>query len=339
MKSGNSTDIAVLGAGSWGTTLAVLLARKGYRVGLWAHRAVFAEELQRERRNQRYLPGVVFPDTLLIAPGLLPLIEDAGMIVTAVPSQALRETVRKFASCPLEAKILVNVAKGIEIDTGKRMSEILLEELPTIAPSRVTALYGPSHAEEVCRDQPTTVVASSPSLATAETVQEVFHTNRFRVYVNTDLVGVEIAGSVKNIIAIAAGISDGLGFGDNAKAALITRGMAEISRLCLQLGGDPVTVSGLSGIGDLVVTCLSQHSRNRYVGQELGRGRSLQEITNSMNMIAEGVFSTKAVHALSQAVGVEMPITAAVHGMLFEAKPAQQAILELMNRDPKQERD
>ncbi len=332
-------NIAVLGAGSWGTTLAVLLAKKGYQVRLWAHRPEFAFMLDAERQNLRYLKGVPFPDTLQVTHHLPLLITWAEMIVTAVPSQALRETIVGFRNASLAGKIVVNVAKGIEIGTGKRMSEVLLEVLSDLQPSQVAALYGPSHAEEVSKDQPTTVVASSPSLATAETVQEIFHTNRFRVYVNTDIIGVEIAGSVKNIIAIAAGISDGLGFGDNAKAAIITRGLTEISRLCSKLGGDAVTISGLSGIGDLVVTCLSQHSRNRYVGEEIGRGRTLEEIISSMNMIAEGVHSSRAVYDLSRSVGVEMPITKAVYEMLFETKPAQQAILELMNRDRKQERD
>ncbi len=219
------------------------------------------------------------------------------------------------------------------------MSEVLLEVLPGIQVSQIAALYGPSHAEEVSKEQPTTVVASSPLLETAEKVQDAFHTNMFRVYVNTDIIGVEIAGSVKNIIAIAAGISDGIGFGDNAKAAIITRGMAEISRLCLKLGGDPLTISGLSGIGDLVVTCLSRHSRNRYVGEEIGRGRPLDDVISQMNMIAEGVHTSKAVFELSRRVGVEMPITKAVYEMLFKGKPVQQAILDLMTRDPKQERD
>jgi len=331
-------NIAVLGAGSWGTTLAVLLANKGYHVRLWAHRPEFAALLEAERENTRYLKGVHFPDTLRVVDHLRNLVAWSEMIVTAVPSQALRETVLGFNDLPLDGKIIVNVAKGIEIGTGKRMSEVLLEVLPALQVSQVAALYGPSHAEEVSRQQPTTVVASSQSLQTAEKVQEVFHTHKFRVYVNTDIIGVEIAGSVKNIIAIAAGISDGIGFGDNAKAAIITRGMAEISRLCLKLGGDPVTISGLAGIGDLVVTCLSRHSRNRYVGEEVGRGRLLDEIISQMNMVAEGVHTSKAVYELSRAVGVEMPITQAVYEMLFEGKPAEKAILDLMTRDPKQER-
>ena len=331
-------NIAVLGAGSWGTTLAVLLAKKGYQVRLWAHRPEFAAQLEAERENSRYLKGIHFPDNLHVVDHLRNLAAWSQMIVTAVPSQALRETLLGFSDLPLEGKILVNVAKGIEIGTGKRMSEVLLEVLPALHVSQVAALYGPSHAEEVSKEQPTTVVASSQSLQTAEKVQEIFHTNTFRVYVNTDIIGVEIAGSVKNIIAIAAGISDGIGFGDNAKAAIITRGLAEISRLCLKLGGDPLTIAGLSGIGDLVVTCLSRHSRNRYVGEEIGRGRSLDEVISQMNMVAEGVHTSKAVYELSRAVGVEMPITQAVYEMLFEGKPAEQAILDLMTRDPKQER-
>jgi glycerol-3-phosphate dehydrogenase (NAD(P)+) len=329
--------ITVLGAGSWGTTLAVLLAGKGHEVKLWAHRPEFARLLEAERENRRYLNGVVFPETLHVVEDLHGSVLTAEIIVTAVPSQALRETAAAFADVPLDGKIIVNVAKGIELKSGKRMSEVLLETLPGIVPSQVAVLYGPSHAEEVARRQPTTVVACSPSEKTALRVQEAFHTSFFRVYVNTDLVGVEIAGSVKNIIAIAAGISDGLGFGDNAKAAIITRGLAEISRLSSRLGGDPVTMSGLSGIGDLVVTCLSRHSRNRYVGEQIGKGRKLDEVISEMNMIAEGVLTSKAVVELSGRIGVEMPITSAVYQMLFEGKPPQQATMDLMTREPKSE--
>ncbi|NTU93626.1 MAG: NAD(P)H-dependent glycerol-3-phosphate dehydrogenase [Chlorobiaceae bacterium] len=329
--------IAVLGAGSWGTTLAVLLAAKGHDVRLWAHRPEFARALELERENKRYLKGVRFPPSLHVLESLHDTVRDAAMIVTAVPSQALRQTATAFADVPLDGKIIVNVAKGIELGSGKRMSEVLLESLPGLALSQVAVLYGPSHAEEVAHEQPTTVVACSTSEATARAVQEAFHNRFFRVYINTDLVGVEIAGSVKNIIAIAAGISDGLGFGDNAKAAIITRGLAEISRLSARLGADPVTMSGLSGIGDLVVTCLSRHSRNRYVGEQIGKGRKLDEVISEMNMIAEGVLTSRAVAELSSRLGVEMPITRAVYEMLFENKPAQQATLDLMTREPKSE--
>jgi len=329
--------ISVLGAGSWGTTLAMLLASKGHEVLLWAHRPEFARALESERENRRYLKGVRFPDSLHVVENLHDAVRASAMIVTAVPSQALRETATAFTGLSLEGKIIVNVAKGIELGSGKRMSEVLLESLPGLHPSQVAVLYGPSHAEEVVHEQPTTVVACSASEQTALTVQEAFHTRIFRVYTTTDLIGVEIAGSVKNIIAIAAGISDGLGFGDNAKAAIITRGLAEISRLSARLGADPVTMSGLSGIGDLVVTCLSKHSRNRYVGEQIGKGRKLDEVTGEMNMVAEGVLTSRAVVELSKRLGVEMPITRAVYEMLFEGKPAQQAILELMDREPKPE--
>ena len=329
--------ITIYGAGSWGTTLAVLLATKGHEVQLWAHRAEFARALEAERENKRYLKGIIFPPSLHVVEGLLDVVREAEIIVTAVPSQALRETAAAFADVPLDGKIIVNVAKGIELKSGKRMSQVLLETLPGLTPSQVAVLYGPSHAEEVAREQPTTVVACSSSEQTALRVQAAFHTSFFRVYVNTDMIGVEVAGSVKNIIAIAAGISDGLGFGDNAKAAIITRGLAEISRLSAKLGAEPVTMSGLSGIGDLVVTCLSRHSRNRYVGEQIGKGRKLEEVISEMNMIAEGVLTSRAVMELSTRLCVDMPITRAVYEMLFEGKPAQQAILELMAREPKAE--
>ncbi len=329
--------ITVLGAGSWGTTLAVLLAQKGYAVSLWAHRPDFAEELSRSRENVRYLPGAVFPESLGIAGDIREAVAAADVIVAAVPSQAVRETMQLLSGMNLEGKLIVNVAKGIELGSGKRLSEVILETLPELDPSMVAVLYGPSHAEEVSGQQPTTVVAASSSPDTAKRVQEIFHTRMFRVYVNTDIVGVEIAGSVKNIIAIAAGIADGIGFGDNAKAAIITRGLAEISRLSEAMGGDPMTVSGLSGIGDLVVTCLSKHSRNRYVGEQIGKGRSLEDVISHMNMVAEGVLTTKAVVELSDRLGVDMPITRTVYAMLFEQKPVEEAILDLMTRDPKPE--
>ncbi len=329
--------ITILGAGSWGTTLAVLLAGKGFRVGLWSHREDFARELERTRQNVRYLRGISLPEVIRIDSNILKAVEGADMVVTAVPSQALRETLSLLRDSSLEGTIMVNVAKGIELDTGKRLSEVILDVLPQVRPDRVAVLYGPSHAEEVSEKQPTTVVAASSSIETAEKVQEAFHTSSFRVYVNTDIVGVEVAGSVKNIIAIAAGISDGLGFGDNAKAAIITRGLAEISRLAVSLGGDPMTVSGLSGIGDLVVTCLSRHSRNRYVGEQIGKGKRLDEVISQMKMVAEGVSTTEAVVALSKKLDVDMPITLAVYEMLFENKPAEEAILDLMTREPKQE--
>jgi len=331
------SSIAVLGAGSWGTTLAVLLAKKGYSVTLWAHRPDVARQLQKDRVNHRYLQGVDFPDTLVVSADLHGAVRTAGMVVIAVPAQAVRETVCQLQDDHVGGKLFVNVSKGIEAGSGLLMSQVLKAALPSLPESNIAALYGPSHAEEVSQGQPTTVVAASSSEACAETVQQVFHTALFRVYVNTDIVGVEVGGSVKNIIAIAAGISDGIGYGDNAKAAIITRGLAEISRLSVAMGGDPMTQSGLSGIGDLVVTCLSRHSRNRFVGEQVGKGKSLDQVLSEMDMIAEGVETTRAVYELGRKLGVDMPITSNVYEVLFMQKPLQEAIMDLMTRDPKAE--
>ncbi|MCS7013378.1 MAG: NAD(P)H-dependent glycerol-3-phosphate dehydrogenase [Chloroherpetonaceae bacterium] len=330
------SDIAVLGAGSWGTTLAVLLAEKGYRVFLWAHRKEFAEELSRTRENRRYLAGITLPDTIDIS-SEIERAQAAQIIVVATPSQAVRETLSHLDAQKVAGAIFVNVSKGIEIGTGMRMSEVTQSVLPTVPLAHITALYGPSHAEEVSRHQPTTVVAASVSKDTAKYVQDVFRTPMFRVYANTDLIGVEIAGSVKNIMAIAAGIADGIGYGDNAKAAIITRGLAEVTRLGVRLGANPRTFSGLAGVGDLVVTCSSKHSRNRYVGEQIGKGKTLEQVLSEMVMVAEGISTTKAVYELAQKLGVEMPITAAVYEMLFHRKNPTELVYELMTREPKEE--
>jgi len=255
----------------------------------------------------------------------------------ATPAQAVREILMQLKAHPFNNTIFVNVSKGIELGTGMRMSEVTQSALPQVKIEQIAALYGPSHAEEVSRHQPTTVVAASVSKETAKYVQETFRTAMFRVYINTDLVGVEIAGSVKNIMAIAAGIADGIGYGDNAKAAIVTRGLAEISRLGVRLGANPLTFSGLAGIGDLVVTCSSKHSRNRYVGEQIGKGKTLEQILSEMVMVAEGISTTKAVYELSQKLGVEMPITAAVYEMLFHRKNPNELVYELMTREPKEE--
>ncbi len=331
-----SISIAVLGAGSWGSTLAILLAEKGHQVFLWAHRKEFADELNATHENKRYLSGVRIPDTIEISSDIHRA-ADADMIVVATPSQAVRETLTHLKSYPFNHVTFVNVSKGIELGTGMRMSEVTQSTLPQVRLEQIAALYGPSHAEEVSRHQPTTVVAASISKDTARKVQDVFRTTMFRVYANADLVGVEIAGSVKNIMAIAAGIADGIGYGDNAKAAIITRGLAEVTRLGMRLGAKPLTFSGLAGIGDLVVTCSSKHSRNRYVGEQIGRGKTLEQIQSEMVMIAEGVPTTKAVYELSQKLGVEMPITTAVYEMLFLKKDPTQLVYELMTREPKDE--
>ncbi|KER10590.1 MAG: glycerol-3-phosphate dehydrogenase [[Candidatus Thermochlorobacteriaceae] bacterium GBChlB] len=328
--------ISVLGAGSWGTTLAILLAEKQHSVSLWTHRPEFAQTLQSARENVRYLKGVSIPDTVFVTPELHAA-ESAEMIVVATPSQAVRETLMRLRDVKLNAPVVVCVSKGIEVGTGMRMSEVIRHTLPAIHQEQIVSLYGPSHAEEVSRKQPTTVVAASTSLQTARYVREAFLTPMFRVYSNPDLVGVEIAGSIKNIMAIAAGMVDGLGYGDNAKAALVTRGLAEIARLGAKFGANPLTFSGLAGIGDLIVTCGSKHSRNRFVGEQIGKGKTLKQVLEEMVMIAEGITTTKAAFELSQKLGVEMPITASVYEILFNDKSPRQALLDLMTRDPKDE--
>lgn len=330
-------NITVLGAGSWGTTLAILLAEKGFPVTLWAHRPEFAKELQEKRENTRYLKGIRFPENLLVTNDESAAAGTAKLIVVATPAQAVRETLERIRHLAFKDTVFVDVAKGIEVHTDLRMSEVIEQVLPQVPDEKVAILYGPSHAEEVSLKQPTTVVVSSHCMETARFVQDTFMTPMFRVYVNSDVVGVEIAGSVKNVMAIAAGIADGLGYGDNAKAAIITRGLAEISRLAMKLGANPLTFSGLAGIGDLIVTCASRHSRNRRVGELIGKGMKLEDILKDMVMVAEGIETTKAVMELSKKLGIEMPITQAVYEMLFKNKPVKQAVLDLMTRDPKNE--
>jgi len=330
--------ISVLGAGSWGTTIAVLLADKGYNVTMWAYKQDIAETLQADRENVGFLKGVRFPDNLIVTHNHAEAVESSNLIVIAIPSQAIRECLTEFAPLINPKDILiVNLSKGIEVESGLRMSEVIHEVLPTISSENIITLYGPSHAEEVSLKQPTTVVASCICEETAKKVQDIFMTTMLRVYINDDPVGVEIGGSVKNIMAIAAGISDGLGYGDNAKAAIITRGLAEITRFGIKLGAKPETFSGLAGVGDLVVTCSSRHSRNRKVGEMIGQGKTLPEILENMMMVAEGIETTRAVTNLSKKIGVDMPITLSVYDMLFHNKPVQEAVLELMTRDPKPE--
>lgn len=259
------------------------------------------------------------------------------MVVVATPSHAVRQLAERMRPYVTAGMILVSVTKGIEASTLKTVTQILAETLPQLPETQLCVLHGPSHAEEVARHLPTTVVAASREIETAQTVQERFMTPMFRVYTNTDLVGVEIAGAVKNVLAIAAGICDGLELGDNTKAALITRGLAEMARLGIAMGASPLTFAGLAGIGDLVVTCMSRHSRNRYVGEQIGRGRPLEAVLAEMPMVAEGVRTTRAVHALAQHHQVEMPISTAVYEVLFAGKTPQQAVLELMTRSAKEE--
>lgn len=329
--------IAVLGAGSWGTTLAVLLSNNSHTVSLWAHRKDHADELLRSRENKRLLPGILLPPGITVTNTLTQSIDEAEMVVAAIPAQFLRATAEQLSGRNFRNTVIVNVAKGIENSTLMTMSDVLSDVLPTVNPGNLATLSGPSFAEEVARKVPTAVVAASSSEQTAKLVQQVFMTPYFRVYSSNDIKGVELAGSVKNVIAIGAGIADGAGFGDNTKAAIMTRATAELSRLGRCFGADPMTFAGLSGIGDLIATCMSRHSRNRHVGEEIGKGRKLNDILREMVMVAEGVASTRSVRDLGRRYDVELPIVNEVYEVLFEGKDPITATADLMTRGAKGE--
>lgn len=338
MPTLTDAPIAVLGAGSWGTALAYSLAAAGgHAVRLWARRAELAEAIRTTRVNTDYLPGVRLPHDVFVTNDPREAVEGCRLVVFATPSQAVRGVAERVAGGLGPEHVIVSVAKGIEVGTLLTTTGVLRETLPEVDPGRIGVLYGPSHAEEVAARCPTTVVIAMPDLGTAHAVQRAFITDTFRVYVNLDLVGVEIAGSVKNVMALAAGMADGLGLGDNAKAALVTRGLAEITRLGMALGAEPTTFGGLAGLGDLVVTCFSRHSRNRYFGEQIGRGRTMEEVEAEMKMVAEGVRTTLSVRALAAREGVEMPITEAVYHILFEHLRPEDAVYELMTRAAKRE--
>jgi glycerol-3-phosphate dehydrogenase (NAD(P)+) len=321
--------IQVVGAGGWGLALARLLALNGHEVRLWCRDEDNPDALRESRQNPVLLPGVLLPESVDVCGYVDP---DVEIAVLAVPSHAMRAVAGGY---PLSPKtIRVSVAKGIENGTLARMSQVLEET----AAGPVVALSGPSHAEEVARDLPASVVAAGKDAAACATVQRAFMSPVFRVYTSPDLVGVELGGSLKNVIAIAAGACDGLGLGDNAKAALITRGLAEIARLGVAMGADPLTFSGLSGMGDLIVTCASRHSRNRAVGEKIAQGSSLEKILSSSPMVAEGVRTTRSAWDLSSRYGVEMPIAGAVYSVLFEGADVREAVTGLMTREAKPER-
>lgn len=329
--------IGVLGAGGWGTTLAILLNTNGHNVTLYEYKPDYAEILRQKRINEIYLPGIIIPDEIEITSNLDEAVHQKHFIVLAIPTQYLRSVIEKIDFNLIKNSILVNVAKGIEISTLKRVSEIINDVFPEISEEQISTLSGPSHAEEVARKIPTAVVVGSKSIETAKFVQNEFMNPYFRVYATTDIVGVELGGSLKNVIAIGAGICDGAGFGDNTKAAIMTRGIAEISRLGVALGARPETFSGLSGIGDVIVTCMSKYSRNRYVGEQIGKGKKLKEILAEMEMVAEGVPTAKSVYLLSQKTKVDVPICTEVYKVLYEDKDPILATTDLMTRQPKEE--
>jgi glycerol-3-phosphate dehydrogenase (NAD(P)+) len=328
--------VTVLGAGSWGTTLALVLNQNNHLVTCWSFDKNDIESIKKTKENKKFLPGINIPASINFTNDLQASIKSAEVIVVAIPSHAVRSVVQ---SIDLSAKInliWINVAKGIENKTLLRVSEVI-EEVGRVSPENIAVLFGPSHAEEVSREIPTAIVSASKNQETATLVQHLFMTSYFRVYANLDIIGVELGGALKNIIAVAAGICDGAGFGDNTKAALITRGLVEINRLGVKMGAKPDTFAGLSGMGDLIVTCMSQHSRNRYVGEQIGKGRTLKEVLDDMVMVAEGVKTTASAYELSKKEDVEMPITEQVYKTLFEGKPPAEAMKDLMTRASKLE--
>ncbi|MGJ7919973.1 NAD(P)H-dependent glycerol-3-phosphate dehydrogenase [Neobacillus sp. LXY-4] len=324
--------VAVIGAGSWGTALALVLADNGHEVRLWGHNEAQIEEINQFHTNKKYLPEILLPDTIKGYSSLAEALEGLELIVLAVPTKAIREVLRNIIEVRTEPLTVVHVSKGIEPDSLLRISEIIEQEMPQHLLKDVVVLSGPSHAEEVSLRHPTTVAVSSKNMDAAEAVQDLFINNNFRVYTNPDIIGVEIGGALKNIIALAAGISDGLGFGDNAKAALMTRGLAEIARLGTKMGANPLTFSGLAGIGDLIVTCTSVHSRNWRAGNLLGKGQSLDEVLENMGMVVEGVRTTKAAYQLSQKYDVSMPISNVLYNLLFNNINPNDAVESLMGR-------
>lgn len=321
--------IGVIGAGSWGTALAWLLANNGHQVTVWSHRKEEAELLEEKREHVSKLPGVKLQKSILFTWEIEKAVVDKDLLVLAVPSTAVRSTVKKIAPYVSPDLPVVNVAKGIEEKTLMTLSQVIEEELPTV---KVVVLSGPSHAEEVGKGLPTTCVIGSREKQTAEEMQEVFMSPVFRVYTSPDVQGIELGAALKNVIALAAGIADGLGYGDNTKAALITRGIAEITRLGIAMGSQPETFSGLSGIGDLIVTCASVHSRNRGAGVLIGKGYSMEEAMKKVKMVVEGVYSAKAALALSEKYHIEMPIITEVNHVLFDGKNPKDAVNDLMIR-------
>ena len=330
-------SIGVIGAGSWGTTLADMLAKKGHRVTLWAYEKELVSEMQADRENSIYLPGIKLADDLSVTDSLEEAVRNKELLLFVVPTQVLRRVLVDAVAHIAPDSIIVSASKGIEVGSLKLVSQIYEESLPEALYRRFAVLSGPSFAREVALEMPTAVVAAAADPLVAKGVQDIFNCRFFRVYTNSDLVGVELGGAVKNVIAIAAGIADGLGFGSNTRAAIITRGLAEIARLGQALGARSETFAGLAGMGDLVLTCTGDLSRNRSVGIQLGQGRTLTEILAEMRMVAEGVKTTESTCLLAWKLGVEMPIAFKVNEILYHDRPARDAVIELMSRDLKAE--
>lgn len=331
--------IAVLGAGSWGTALAMVLSENGHHVNIWGNMPERIEEINQKHTNEHYLPGVKLAESIIGYTDLEEALKDVSFILLVVPTSAIR-SVTKQINAILDDKqkpIIIHASKGLEQVSHKRISVIIDEEMAAEKHSGIVVLSGPSHAEEVAKRDITTITAASATETASKEVQRIFSNNYFRVYTNSDVVGVELGAALKNIIAVGAGALVGLGYGDNAKAALITRGLAEISRLGMAFGADPLTFIGLSGVGDLIVTATSVHSRNWRAGNLIGKGLPLEEILENMGMVVEGVATTKAAYELAQEKGIDMPITAAIYRVLFENARVDEVVEELMLRDRKAE--
>lgn len=329
-----SEKIAVIGAGSWGTALSVSLSGNGHTVKIWDINREHLDELSSNRENTRYLPGVKLPEKIQISYTVKEAVEGADIVLFSAPAQHFRSALDGALPYLKPEMVLINVAKGIEQKSLKRLSEIAFEKLPD---AKYVVLSGPSHAEEVGRGMPTTLVSASKDVELAEYVQDVFMSDHLRIYTGSDVIGAELGGALKNIIALGAGISDGMGFGDNAKAALMTRGITEIARLGVQLGASLSTFSGLTGIGDLIVTCTSMHSRNRRCGIMIGEGMSPSEATEKVGMVVEGMYTTEAAYELAQKFGVEMPITEQIYNVINGTVDAREAVMSLMTRQRKHE--
>ena len=327
-------DISIIGAGSWGTALAVLLHKNGHRVTVWSVLKEEIEMLEKEHEHKDKLPGVKLPEDMVFTTDLKSAVEGKDVLVLAVPSPYTRSTAHRMEKFVSEGQIIVDVAKGIEEKTLLTLSQVIGGEIPQ---AKVAVLSGPSHAEEVGRGIPTTIVVGAKEKETAEYLQNLFMNEAFRVYISPDVLGIELGAALKNVVALAAGIADGLGYGDNTKAALITRGITEISRLGTAMGGRAETFSGLTGIGDLIVTCASMHSRNRRAGILIGKGYTMEEAMTEVKMVVEGVYSAKAALSLAKKYGVQIPIIEQVNQVLFEGKAADEAVKDLMLRDKKLE--
>ena len=331
--------VSIIGAGSFGTALSVVLGHGGFSVTLWARENDVVEKINSERKNPDYISDVKLPDSVSATSSLEVALDSAEILLFATPTHALRSVATNVKPFISGQEIIVTVSKGIEKDTFMTPTQILVSVFDgVILEDQIGVLSGPSHAEEVSKFKPTTVVAAAYSKRVARIIQETFMTPMFRVYLNQDIIGVEIGAALKNIMAIAAGIADGADMGDNAKAALITRGLHEMKRMGVAMGASQDTFSGLTGLGDLIVTCTSEHSRNRYVGYNIGQGKKLDEIITGMNMVAEGVKTTDSVNQWAEKNNVEMPITRAVHKVLFENMDPTDALIELMTRNPKEEK-